>query len=571
MPTVSAGPSSVHGQALWAPDGGRQDEPSSAADPNPTKQILGSARGFPLVHNGRPFGRSPDPHPRTKPSTHFAVRIFLLFLVSFLFLTSSASQAQDQLVKQALTRIEKYEKLEPSLKEGDVETANRYINDLNYAAKRLKAAYDKTTTHYKDAVQRYGAIVEKIQTKARAGTPPPKPAQGYDLEKLRQLNKEINAAYENLQMLSVAHMKDDFRRKSVAKEIEGFTERLAAFPTGDENVTIVTGNLANFRNLYEGALAKLAQDEAGLPEVLAKLEVMRAKYDRKKLPVQPELPLTEDEVTLWVNQIANWRNNELPADLAFVQGLQGNSAANQQTVSSILNMVAHTWPRYLNEMESGMRDKCYSDAFRVDEYCDGILEIDPADRDQVQNRILGQGNFDGNLNRLRKYQNGVKIAALWDNLMQVEDHPDRVAQAAKVEKAIGYLQKLAVDCLDQVRMPQAASTDEGLLKIAGDTLKASDYKVAGWESMVINVDKARREKREAYIRGESANSASVEYYHYVWDQFQVTTAEREGDKVWLYATTFCNYSSGGSTTPLNRWFVSGRIQLTPILPENIGK
>lgn len=512
-----------------------------------------------------------SPVPRPPVSAISAVRIFLLFLVSVLFLTPSTSQAQDQLVKQALTRIEKYEKLEPSLKEGDVETANRYINDLNYAAKRLKAAYDKTTSHYKGAVKRYEAIVAKIQTKARAGTPPPKPAQGYDHAKLVQLNKEINSAYENFQILSVAHMKDDFRRKSVAKEIEGFTERLAAFPTGDENVTIVTNNLANFRKLYEGALAKLAQDEAGLPEVLAKLEVMRAKYDRKKLPVQPELPLTEDEVRLWVNQIANWRNNELPADLAFVQGLKGNSAANQQTVSSVLNMVAHTWPRYLNEMESGMRDKCYADAFRVDEYCDWILEIDPTDRNQVQNRILGEGNFDGNLNQLRKHQNGVKIAALWDSLMKVEGGPDRAAQAAKVDKAIAYLQQLAVDCLDQVRMPKAASTDEGLLKIAGETLKASDYKIEGWERMVINMDKERREKRQAYIRGESANSASVEYYHYIWDQFQVTTAEREGDKVWLYATTMCNYSSGGSTTPLNRWFVSARIQLTPILPENIGK
>lgn len=495
----------------------------------------------------------------------------LFVLLAVLLLTTAPSFGQDKLVQQALDRIAKVEKLEPSLKEGDVATANRYINDLNYAAKRLKAAYDKTTSHYKDAVKRYEAVVAKIQTKARAGTPPPKPAEGYDLEKLRQLNKEINAAFENLKILSVAHMKDPYRRNSVAKEIEGFTERLAAFPKGDENVGIVTSNLANFKNLYEGALAKLAKDEAAMPEVLAKLDVLRAKYDRKNLPVQPELPLTEEELRLWVNQIARWRSTELPADLAFVQQLQGNSAANQQTVSSVLNMIGSTWPRYLDEMEFGMRDKAYADAFRVEEYCDWILEIDPTDRNQVQNRILGEGNFDGNVQRLRTYQNGVKIAALWDELMKVQDGPDRRAQAAKVEKAMAYLQKLAVDCLDQVRMPKAASTDEALLKIAAETLKASDNKVEGWERMVINVDKERREKRQAYVRGESANSASIEYYHYIWDQFQVTTAERQGDKVWMYATTFCNYSSGGSTTPLNRWFVSARIQLTPILPENIAK
>ena len=500
---------------------------------------------------------------------------FLLFACSCLLALGPAASAQDQLTKQALARIEKVEKLEPDLKAGDVATANRLLSDLNWAGKRLNAVYDKTEKHYKSAVKRYQAVRDKVETKARGGGPAPKPAEGYDYAKLLQLNKEIGAAFDNLKLLSVSHLADDFRAKSVAKEIEGFTLRLAEFPAEDSNVKVVAGNLAGFRKVYEAGMAQLAKDKGSQAAMEAHMAELSQKYDRANLPAQPSLPLVESELRAWAAGVKSWRSEELPADLEFIQQLRGHATVNQQKVSSLLSSVGSSWPRYLNESEFAVRDMVRGGIFEAEHNSKWVLETDGNNPHHVQNRILGKGNFDMNLKRLLEARHAVAMAKVCDEVMPDPQNPPRAELEQRVESAIQHLNQLALQCLEQVRMPQAASTDAALLKIAAETLKQKDSGVGEWKRMVINSDKVRREKKESYLSDGKVSgarfSARLTHYHYVWDQFQVTTAEQEGDQVWLYANTLKHYHSGGTTTPIGRWILAGRIRLTPILADNVAK
>jgi hypothetical protein len=78
------------------------------------------------------------------------------------------------------------------------------------------------------------------------------------------------------------------------------------------------------------------------------------------------------------------------------------------------------------------------------------------------------------------------------------------------------------------------------------------------------------EKREGWIQPGSIN-ITVTVYNYVWDEFQVTTAEKVGNKYFMHANRFRYYHKGAPKTPLKRWYLSQRFRSSEILEKNIGK
>ena len=72
-----------------------------------------------------------------------------------------------------------------------------------------------------------------------------------------------------------------------------------------------------------------------------------------------------------------------------------------------------------------------------------------------------------------------------------------------------------------MRLPQAATNDPKLLKIAAETLRRPEYEITGWETLVINTDVTRKTRREAWAKGETTG-IRIDYYEYVWDEYQVT-------------------------------------------------
>ena len=279
-----------------------------------------------------------------------------------------------------------------------------------------------------------------------------------------------------------------------------------------------------------------------------------------------------------------WERVDIPRDLEWLQSVSGNTAVNQQKVRSLSSYLSTTWKRKIEEAEKGVRERIASDVGDGIASAEFILETDASDKNHVLQRVLGRGAFDENMRRLRDGVHAIQMARVfedatgrpailgpeWSRLdpAQPVERPDRDAQQKKVEAAIAHLESLVRVALDEVRMPKAASTDEELLAVARETLGLEKYEIAGWERLVINAPLRRVTRKEAWLRPGAAY-ATISFYDYTWDQFQVTTAEMVGDEVWLFSNLLKYYHSGDPTSPVGRWVLSKRFELTPILAKNV--
>ena len=82
---------------------------------------------------------------------------------------------------------------------------------------------------------------------------------------------------------------------------------------------------------------------------------------------------------------------------------------------------------------------------------------------------------------------------------------------------------MAATALANVRMPKAVPEDDKYIDVAKETLANPRYKSVNPHKRLIIKSKVRRkEKKEG-----TASGNTITVYHYVWDQYQVATAEKD--------------------------------------------
>lgn len=513
---------------------------------------------------------------------------------------SMSALAQDPLVKQALQRIEKVEQAEAKATAGDARTLQALLGDLDWAQKRLNAVVKPDAAHG-DANKRLAAIRAKVEAKRNAPAPAPAPASGatppapaaggdkpttpatnlpYDEAALQQLSKEIAAATRNFDLVPANLWTDPSRRKAMERDLQELTKRIGQFPFAVADVQKVRETLLALQAKYDAAVGKVAADEAAAADVGKKVEeLLRTKYQAANLPAEPEQPYEPDSMRAFLLAMQQLRDVELPADVAFAQQAMQNTAVDRQRAETLRHTVTVDWPRRIAERQLQVAARLQTAVADAVRHADWLLATDVADKDQITNRVLGRGAFDQQMAMLRREAAAVLSAAVHDELgdpalaqkgIARPSVAERQAQVSKVQKAIAHLQALAVAMLDTVRMPAAAATDAELLRIAEATLKTPDYKAGPWQRLVINAPLVRRERHEGTLERGTVRS-TITVHHYVWDEFQVATAEKVGGETWIFYNTLKRYESGDSTTPIGRWILSQRFESTRILPENVGK
>ena len=490
-------------------------------------------------------------------------------------LVAVMSPAQDQLTKQALQRIEKCEQQEQKLAAGDARGAQGCLADLDWAQKRLNAVYDKSEPTWKAAVERCAAVRAKVTAKAAAaagGGAGAGGAAGVDAQALAQLDKEIGNALHNFELAPPAMYQDESRASAVRRQLEQLTARVQPLPANDAGVAKVAARLASFQQRFDAVMQKVVGDRAGATDLAAQLEALGTKYTEANTPKLPELPLSAERVRTFLLQMRGIREHELPADQKVLAAARQNGALDRQRVDLLDHWIGRQWPQRLDELSQQLAahvDGAVAEAMRTAEF---VAATDAEDRDQVVNRVLARGAFDTQVERLRAGLEAVAVARVHDELAPRPGVAavDRQAQQQQVEQALSHLQKLAVTTLDAVRLPAARSTDAKLVAIAEETLQNKDYGVGSVQRMVINTDLVRRERKEGWIRPGTVTT-TVSVYHYVWDEFQVATAEQKGDEIWIWYNTLKHYYSGDPTTPIGRWILSTRFESTRILPANVDK
>lgn len=539
----------------------------------------------------------------TPESRSFLTRTALAAIASLL--CSNLLVAQDQLVLQALKKIEAVETALGSLENGDAREATRLLAELKWANKRLNAAYKKDTTHWKSAAERLAKADSAIRAKA-AATPGGEPAEkmpdgkqpvekqpagkqpsgkqpggapndagkgpvvGAEFEKLQQLNKEVGNGFNNLKLLNKTFMGDGYRVASTTKELAKLKARLADFPADDANVKIVAANLGQFEALFETWKAEYKADSEAAIGLEQKLDAIAAKYASQSVPGPLYWPFELEKLTQWAS-VTKKLQDDIPADLAVIDAAANNSIVGKKA-KNLQHWVGRTIDKRLQEQAGQVQYQCnnaVTDALRT---AKTLREIKPDDEHAIINRVLHEGALERSMASLQKGLEAVDQAAALDTALAVKDAPDRKAQRQEIEATVTVLRDLAKVALAQVRMPKPVTVDakkmEALTKIAQETLAKKKYGVNEIQKLVVTSDMQRKEKKEGTIQG-TTTGATITTYHYVWDEFRVVTAEKIGADLWVFHNVLKFYHSSDSVTPQDVWILSRRFQSTQILPANL--
>jgi len=142
-------------------------------------------------------------------------------------------------------------------------------------------------------------------------------------------------------------------------------------------------------------------------------------------------------------------------------------------------------------------------------------------------------------------------------------------QAGRAEE----LAKYAAAYEDTVAMVAAGLTSEmptdlgdaELTALAETVLGQTQYDIAGWEKMAVVSTPTGRDRIEHRVW-----NGKIETVVRVWEEFQVTTAERGADgTIRLYHNTIAKFSRAPSTTPLNEWILMLRHEGSPIAEDRL--
>ena len=341
----------------------------------------------------------------------------------------------------------------------------------------------------------------------------------------------------------------------------------AELPKQDHpRVKEIGGWLAEVRTMLDEKLAYAEKLTAEYCQILARFDSINGKYIGKNLPDQLDKPLTEESTRVWVETIVTVMG-DLDQDAAWLESVKGLNIVDQQKLGSAIFWVGTNARRDLQKMLDDAAQFVDSWAKTAERMAAYIEDIDVNDRNDIANKLLGEGQFEETIEGLQNGLHDIAMAKVFEDALG-QDTAQRDAQRERHEAAQERFEELVQVALNDIRMPQSRSDDDELLEIAAEVLKDPKHGVNPYQRMVVSYDVHRKEKREGYI-DPGAVYTTISIYHYEWDEYNVTTAEQVGDKYFMFVNKLKYFLSGDATTPTGRWILSTRFQSSQILEENI--
>lgn len=510
------------------------------------------------------------PAPAAEPATRPALRL--------------AQALADPVVAQALIDIERYEGLADKLAPGDKATAQRYLDELRPVFQRLSKVQDKSQPPWAEAANRFNALQKRIvdtanrPVAAAPGAPPgaatapaaPPRLTSSDQARLNRTGYAIQSLAQDIERSDFQVFLDAERLGKLKGAIAGHRESLAGFPAQVPEVAAAAKAL-------DAASARLdqrvgeAQARAGaVGDVDAQLSTIDAHIGAAKVP--PPTAFKPDggaEAAAAFAQTLTALRRQSVADLATLDRIAA-AGFKDERIGRLRHWAGAERQRQIDETAAAAiqaMDGYIATALSKAEF---LADTDPASADHRANRLLGKGRREETLKELDAGLAAISTAKALDQGLERKDGPDRTAQAATIAAARAGFEAKHRAALGLSRMPPAGLTEEKYLAIARETLATPGYQVGPYRRLVINSRQVqRKEKKEADIRATTATTATATIFHWVWDEFQVATAEPVGDKLYIFYNTLKLFHQGAPTTPLNRWVLSDRFQADEILEANI--
>jgi len=549
---------------------------------------------------------------RNATSTWSRVRLLplVLSILAFAGAPLFGAAPADAQIKSALDDIQRFE----SQTAGNPSSAtiNRTLKLLGLTRQRLDSSPNKSHPSWAEADAKLNALVQRLQSPAAPAasssapsppaptttTSPPRSGSGntpasmisqYRV-RIQKLARDVASATQTLDQDGPKPFQSSEYVAQQERKAEIFRESLANYAeyAGDPDVEAARQALEKFENFVALGRELAAKVIAEIGDVQAGLAALDAQ--RTKVAAAPDSPFTTEQVRAWLTTLAQMRQASADAlqrlavyqDRAYLPLQDGTVGQGAAYDFQDVDRLRAAFSDNVRSIDASLQQFSANLDLNVEHVADTIGHVDqlnPEDPNDQTNGFLGAGHAAEIRARLEQARQLAAVAVAYDTLLQREE------QLAPHQKMLGRVEAAQADyaakyqrARNLVRMPKAKSTDRALVAIARETLANPAYEVGEIRRLVLNTDKVHREKKtseqqfdkvDVSLSGTVTLSGTETTYSYAWDEFQVATAEPVGDTFYIYYNTLKYFTSGATTTPLNRWILAGRFQGSEIPEANI--
>ena len=539
----------------------------------------------------------------------------IMFLLLAAFYLCHPVFAADKAVSNALLDIEKYEKQFAGKTTASQSSVKRTLKLLGLTRQRLDSSTQQNDPSWQEADKRYKALVSKLngylepnetkpETQSAANVADKPATQSRSAEssgqmisqqrvRIKKLNRDIRSSIDTLDKNGVKPFQDPeyvAKQQAVIDRHQQALSKFGDFST-DADVVTATQSLQEMQNMMAFGRDHAAKELETLGDVQTRLRQLNQAIREIKVPAIPQQPLKQGDISTWLVTMAQQRRNAetlykplpdirnrayLPRSTLTVE--QGGPYDDQdvdrlgRSLQDIVREIDSNLDSFANNLNHGL-------SF-VDQNLAFFASFDPTDRQHQLKHFLAEGCADEVRAALLADEVLVSEAAELSKLLKHDNYQERLDLLQRVKNGKQQYEASYKKSLELIRMPVAATTDAELIRIAKETLDNKRYEYIGdIKRLVINTEKVHREKQtsdveydkvDVSLSGDITLSGTETTYSYAWDEFQVATAEPVGEKYYIFYTTLKYFTSGSTTTPLNKWIISGRIQASEIPEANIG-
>lgn len=532
---------------------------------------------------------------------------------------AGAAEPADSQIKGAMDDITRIESQFSGTTTPRESVINRTLKLLQLTRQRLDSSTNRTHESWLLADQRYKAIVKTLQSlltksgnessatlatgagneEVKTSTDKPKTKSSektatmisQDRTRIKKLVRDIGSAAASLDQGGPKPFQDPVYVQKFASASAGFHQSLqkyAAF-SQDPDVQQASAELQKLDGmiLFGKDQAKSVLQELG--DVQDRLANLQTLMRNRRPPATPNTPYTSDAISSWIEQaklvrssaVADFHQLEIIQTKAWLPLTRGTveqgAAFDLQDVNRLMSGLqgdVKTIDDTLKQLEANLTVQVNG----IGSTLEWFAALDPADSQTRENSFLGEGQETEAIQRLDRELQIAEAAIAFDKQLNRGTLPGRQSLLNTIQQAkTRYLAQRA-KALQMARMPQPASTSTELQRIAKETLAKPGYGTGEILRLVINSDKVSREKETSEIEldeidvrlsGDVKLSGTKTTTRYQWEQFQVATAEPVDGKYFIFYNTLKYFSAGATTTPLNRWLLSERLQGSEILKQNI--
>lgn len=529
----------------------------------------------------------------------------------------TGAEPADSQIKGAILDLERYEGQFLGKTSANASSVKRSLKLLTLTRQRLDSSPNKSHPSWAEADQRYKTLVAHMNNlvNGNAGAsapasaaPAPRPqAQASRTAnasasnqpmisqyrvRIKKIQRDIASVFDTMDKGGVKPFQDPAYVRKFETSAQRFRESLTTYDPWktDPDVVRAEEELQKLVNMINFGKDHAAKELAELGDVQGKLTNIESQFRELKQPPTPQEPFAPGSLSQWLTGLATTRQAaaKLYEPLPVIKErayLPNNTGVVQSGAAYDFNDVVRLENGILglvNNIDSELKKFGENLTYMINhvrEQVQYFTQFDPADEQDQVRHFLSEGRADEVRAQINRDLQNVAEAAHYAKLLNDPSYGERARLHTEIQGILQNYEAQYQKARELIRMPEAASTDSELTKIAKECLAQYDY-IGHIERMVINAPKRHLSKEtseekfddvDVSLSGNVTLTGTKTTWFYEWDEFQVATAEPVGDKYYIFYNTLKYFTSGASTTPLNRWVLSARIQGPEIPKENINK